>query len=48
MAAMQAVEIADRENRPGRVMRPGTGMSNDADHSGRMLQWLITGKLPPK
>jgi len=45
---MQAVEIAHRKNRPGRMMRSGTGMSNDADHGGRMLHSLVIGKLPQK
>jgi hypothetical protein len=35
MAAVQAVEIAHREDRAGRVMRPGAGMSYDSDHGDK-------------
>ena len=32
MAAVQAIEIADREDRAGGVVRPRAGMSYDSDH----------------
>src|SRR6202030_1673785 len=32
MAAMQTIEIAHRQDRAGRVVRPGAGMSDDSDH----------------
>jgi hypothetical protein len=32
VAAMQAVEIAHRKDRPGPMIRPGAGMSDDSDH----------------
>ena len=35
MAAMQAVEIAHRKDRAGRVVRLGAGMSYDSDHGDK-------------
>jgi len=48
MSAMQPVEIAHRENRARRMVRPGTRMADDADHGGNALQRLIISELPRK
>ena len=43
VAAMQAVEIAHRKDRPGRVIRPGAGMSDDSDHgSGAQCSCIVS------
>src|SRR5208282_4998548 len=48
MPAMQAVEIAHREDRTTRVVRSGAGMSDDADHgSGARFALQVTNRFRP-
>ncbi len=43
VAAMQAVKIAHRKDRPGRVIRSGAGMSDDSDHgSGAQCSCIVS------
>jgi hypothetical protein len=49
MPAMQAIEIAHREDRAGGVIRPGTGVSYDSDHGSGIAQFQgqpIAMKIP--
>ena len=46
VAAMQAVEIAHRQDRAARVVRSGAGMSDDADHGCRARLRFIIRQVP--
>jgi hypothetical protein len=48
VAAMQAIEIAHREDGAPWVIRSGTGMSDDANHGGTAWRSFIISNLPRK
>ena len=48
MAAVQTIEIAHRQHRAARVVRPGTGMSYDSDHGERQSRSFKASQLQRK